>query len=43
VAYDENYISEDNYNEFNSKINEEIKILNGYINFLKRQKSEATR
>ena len=39
VAHDENYINDDKYNDYRSRTSEVIKILNGYINYLKRQKN----
>ena len=38
VALDENYISEDKFDILKTKILKTVKILNGYINYLKRQK-----
>ncbi len=38
VALDENYISDDIFNIFKNKIFSIVKILNGYISYLKKQK-----
>ena len=39
---EENYISEDEYNDGRAKIAQAIKILNGYINYLQKQKDNPT-
>ncbi len=38
VALDEHYISEENFDILKTKILKTVKILNGYISYLKRQK-----
>ena len=38
VALDEHYISEEKFDILKTKILKTVKILNGYINYLKRQK-----
>jgi len=40
VALDEEYIDNNDFNNYKSDINEVIKILNGYINFLETRKSD---
>ncbi|MDD2889408.1 MAG: four helix bundle protein [bacterium] len=42
VALDEEYISEEKFNNFRIKIFKNIKILNGYISFLRRKKTLET-
>lgn len=42
VALDEKYIDEDKFRDFRAKITGIIKILNGYIYFLKKQKAIPT-
>lgn len=41
VALDENYISDDIFNNFKNKIFSIVKILNGYISYLKKQKENS--
>lgn len=36
VAFEENYIDEAMFNEMRNKINLNIKVLNGYLNYLKK-------
>ncbi|MCE7990367.1 MAG: four helix bundle protein [Roseivirga sp.] len=38
VAFDEGYINETTLNEFQAKLDECLKILNGYVNYLQKAK-----
>lgn len=38
VAFDEKYIDKQIFDEFKTEINDEIKLLNGYIKYLKKRK-----
>lgn len=38
AAYDEEYIDEENLKNYREKINSNLRILNGYINYLRKQK-----
>ncbi len=40
VALDENFITEDMFNDLKEKILKVIKMLNGYISYLKRRKED---
>ncbi|NOS91420.1 MAG: four helix bundle protein [Cyclobacteriaceae bacterium] len=43
VAFDEGYLSEKDLSDLKSDINECLAVLNGYINYLTRAKSEANK
>jgi four helix bundle protein len=40
IAFDEEYIDEPTLNQFKIDINNNLKVLNGYINYLKKRKME---
>lgn len=41
VALDENYISEDQFDDFKTELDRCLKVLNGYINYLRKLKTGA--
>jgi four helix bundle protein len=41
VAYDDNYISKEEFKEYNNRINEVIRLNNGFIKYLKSQKEST--
>lgn len=40
VAFDEKYIDKQIFDEFKTEINDEIKLLNGYIKYLRKRKED---
>lgn len=42
VAFDERYISEDTYNTISAKCEHLLKLINGYISYLKTRKAEKS-